>query len=353
MNRTRDMGYNGGYDIRDAKVWQRRVLFVDEQVNLAEVLPGEIGAAAAYEAYRMWKHHRGLLFEPLGGATEREREALIGLATAEATRLWAYSGRAMDTYGQRDCLESAALTASRIAASMMYSQGLGGYGSSGYGYGDTYRGRRYSNASQPIVIQAPNTGYPGSAPMPIPGSGIGAGIGSVGSGIGGVGGGMGGGFGAGYPGSSPYSGSISGSPYAPAGVPAYADSAARGYPGSYGSAGGGFVAPSLSSRRSPSPFMQPAGLAGTSPYMGAAQPYSSSYGGTYGQPGYGQSQPGGVYTVSASGTTSIPAPPGSTIIISTKGRSRRDSSGGRHHHHHHGLGGGIRRARSADLGYRI
>lgn len=25
MNRTRDMGYDGGYDIRDAKVWQRRV----------------------------------------------------------------------------------------------------------------------------------------------------------------------------------------------------------------------------------------------------------------------------------------------------------------------------------------
>lgn len=55
----------------------------DEQVNLAEILPGDIGAAAAYEAYRMWKHHRRQLFDPLGGASEREREALIGLATAE------------------------------------------------------------------------------------------------------------------------------------------------------------------------------------------------------------------------------------------------------------------------------
>ena len=47
------------------------------------MLPAEIGAAAAYEAYRLWKHHRGVLFDPLGGVMEREREGLIGLAVAE------------------------------------------------------------------------------------------------------------------------------------------------------------------------------------------------------------------------------------------------------------------------------
>ncbi|KAI0768408.1 hypothetical protein BC629DRAFT_1536307 [Irpex lacteus] len=46
---------------------------------------------------------------------EREREALVGLAIAEASALWQLSGRPTDTYGLRDCLESAALTASRIA----------------------------------------------------------------------------------------------------------------------------------------------------------------------------------------------------------------------------------------------
>ena len=47
------------------------------------MLPAEIGAAAAYEAYRMWKHHRGVLFDPLGGVLERERDALVGLAIGE------------------------------------------------------------------------------------------------------------------------------------------------------------------------------------------------------------------------------------------------------------------------------
>ena len=58
------------------------------------MLPEEIGAAAAYEAYRMWKHHRTALFDPLGGAIEREREGLIGLAVAEGTYrflLWVYA----------------------------------------------------------------------------------------------------------------------------------------------------------------------------------------------------------------------------------------------------------------------
>lgn len=104
MNRTREFGPNGGGDINDAKHWQRRVysgivcLFSGEhvlrlsdsatQVNLTTLLPQDLGMAAAYEAYRMWKYHRAPLFDPLtstgmGGSMERVREALVGLAIGE------------------------------------------------------------------------------------------------------------------------------------------------------------------------------------------------------------------------------------------------------------------------------
>ena len=52
-------------------------------MNLTQLLPADIGFAAAYEAYRYWKHHNRMLFEPLAGVIEREREALVGLAIAE------------------------------------------------------------------------------------------------------------------------------------------------------------------------------------------------------------------------------------------------------------------------------
>ncbi|KAL4243921.1 hypothetical protein ABKN59_010613 [Abortiporus biennis] len=82
-------------------------------VDLFSVLPSDLGAAAAYEAYRTWKYHT-LLYQPLGGDPEREREALVGFAVAEASRLWQHTGRVMDAYGQRDALESAAQTASYL-----------------------------------------------------------------------------------------------------------------------------------------------------------------------------------------------------------------------------------------------
>ncbi len=52
-------------------------------MSLAHILPADIGAAGAYEAYRMWKYHYTPLFETLGGVPEREREALIGMAIGE------------------------------------------------------------------------------------------------------------------------------------------------------------------------------------------------------------------------------------------------------------------------------
>ena len=57
-----------------------------------QCLPQDLGVAAAYEAYRMWKYHRADLFDPLystGGsnAVERVREGLVGLALGEGTRI--------------------------------------------------------------------------------------------------------------------------------------------------------------------------------------------------------------------------------------------------------------------------
>ena len=46
------------------------------------MLPEEVGAAAAYEAWRYWQTHTTLA-EPLGGNLERQREALVGIAVAD------------------------------------------------------------------------------------------------------------------------------------------------------------------------------------------------------------------------------------------------------------------------------
>ena len=53
-------------------------------MNLSQVLPADIGAAAAYEAYRVYKYRRAHVFDPLGQDVERQREALIAMAIAES-----------------------------------------------------------------------------------------------------------------------------------------------------------------------------------------------------------------------------------------------------------------------------
>ena len=57
------------------------------QVPLSQLLPADIGAAAAYEAYRTWKHN-SYLYEPLSADRERQREGLIGMAVAESEFLF-------------------------------------------------------------------------------------------------------------------------------------------------------------------------------------------------------------------------------------------------------------------------
>ena len=56
---------------------------VSLQVKPYKLLPREIGAAAGYEAIRCWEHHKSIYVQPLSEDRDREREALIGLATAE------------------------------------------------------------------------------------------------------------------------------------------------------------------------------------------------------------------------------------------------------------------------------
>ncbi|KAH8109351.1 Piwi domain-containing protein [Phellopilus nigrolimitatus] len=51
--------------------------------DILAMVPADIGAAAAYEVWRNWRYHYGILAQPLSGDEERQREALIGLAVGE------------------------------------------------------------------------------------------------------------------------------------------------------------------------------------------------------------------------------------------------------------------------------
>ncbi|KZT11620.1 uncharacterized protein LAESUDRAFT_809511 [Laetiporus sulphureus 93-53] len=102
-----------GVGFNEARYWHHRIY--GGLVNLAQVPPADVGAAAAYEAYRIYKHRRSVFFHPLGRDIERHREMLIAMAIAEATQLWQYTGRALDAYGRQDAAEAAAATASQIA----------------------------------------------------------------------------------------------------------------------------------------------------------------------------------------------------------------------------------------------
>ncbi|CAL1706801.1 unnamed protein product [Somion occarium] len=330
MSRAREYGGTGGVGMHEAQSWHRRIY--SGLVPLSQALPTDIGSAAAYEAYRVWRHHHSVMYDCLAGQIEREREGLIGIATAEASHLWQYSGRAMDAYGLREALESAALTASRIAYRVMedrdgYSGRRGSVVDDDYesDYPDSrdYRRRRRHSSigsapsmlgGAPSVGSAYGTPYgtPYATPVPIPTQNpMNAGYGAGGSpyyGGGGLprsyggtpsmlGGGLGsqppyntnpvipgapiGGFSVPYPGSTPsYVGNTTGYPGTTTGYPG----ATTGYPGS-------------------------------SPYMGAGVQYPST--------GYGN-------TVMAGNIPNVP--PGSTVIIQQQPRRRRSSGGHKHHH---------------------
>ncbi|KAJ3518108.1 hypothetical protein NLJ89_g53 [Agrocybe chaxingu] len=99
-----------GVGLHEARHWHRRAYGMNE---ISYMDAHEIGHAAAYEAYRTWIHNSSM-YEPLSGDIERQREALTGLAVAEATRLIQFSGRALDQYARLAATEAAAHTASYI-----------------------------------------------------------------------------------------------------------------------------------------------------------------------------------------------------------------------------------------------
>ncbi|KAJ7755715.1 hypothetical protein DFH07DRAFT_821558 [Mycena maculata] len=100
-----------GVGMHEAKHWHRRAYGGLGELN--QMLPSEIGHAAAYEAYRTWIHNSSMS-EPLSGDVERQREGLAGLAVAEASRLLQFSNRSMDSYARVEASEAAAATASII-----------------------------------------------------------------------------------------------------------------------------------------------------------------------------------------------------------------------------------------------
>jgi len=263
--------------------------------EVTHMMPQEVGAAAAYEAYRQIKYGSSM-YQFLYGDYDRHRDALRALAIAEVVRLWQDTGRGLDQYGLQVACDSAAATAYHIVSQRELEEGMGmgmpiGLGAS--------RSRRNSFAA------FPTSGYAGS------GYGGGLGGGSVYGGGGSVYGGGGsvyGGGGSVYGGGSPLMPSspisLPGSPYSHmgGGLPYGSMGSVGGYGSPYGGYGGGYVG-SYPSYGSP-------GLAG----------YDLGGGGL--QVGYPMSG----YAGSASQAVIIPPP--------SEGRRHRHRSHHRHHRRH-------------------
>jgi len=111
----------GGLSRRESQSWHKRVY--GGLVDVATMMPAEIGAAAGYEAWRFFDHHRGIYRQPLMDDREREGEALVGLAVGEAEKLWNYTRRHGDKYGKREALETAAAVAMKLYSKGSYPQG--------------------------------------------------------------------------------------------------------------------------------------------------------------------------------------------------------------------------------------
>ncbi|KAG2153661.1 uncharacterized protein EDB93DRAFT_1248563 [Suillus bovinus] len=118
-----------GTGINEARTWHRWVYGGLCAINV--LTSQEIGYASAYEAYRVWIHNN-VLYEPLCAEIERQREAYIGLAIAEAIKMYIISGLA-DADGCMPACEAAAATASHIFDENL-SGPVGGDVGAGMGY---------------------------------------------------------------------------------------------------------------------------------------------------------------------------------------------------------------------------
>ncbi|KAH9961504.1 hypothetical protein BC827DRAFT_1202454 [Russula dissimulans] len=274
----------GGFGRHEAKSWHRRAY-----AGLGEItrmMPQEIGAAAAYEAYRQVKYGTNA-YEFLYGDYELQRDALTGLAIAEAVRLWQDTGRPIvDQYALQMACDSAAATASNIVAERELD---GGYGS-GFGMG-SHRHRRNSFAYG-TPSYAGSVGYAGSG---YAGSGY-AGSGYAGSGY----------AGSGYAGSGYAGSNMGGSPLlVPGNIPS---SPIAGVP-------------------MPIPGSSYSSYPNT---VGIGMPMSySGYAGSYGTPGYDYL---GLQAANMGGYASLPGTP-ATILLPPEDQYRRRSSRHRRRRH--------------------
>jgi len=175
-NRVRDYSGHGdsglGVGMNEARHWHRRAY--GGLGNATQMLPSEIGHAAAYEAYRTWIHNSSI-YEPLSGDIGRQREGLIGLAIAEATRLLQFTGRSRDHYGRIEASDAAAASASIIfSQSRGFDDMDGAYHSrsragsfSGYGGASPYPGNPPYMGAGSYGGHSPyagSSGYPPASP---------------------------------------------------------------------------------------------------------------------------------------------------------------------------------------------
>ncbi|KAI0071788.1 hypothetical protein K474DRAFT_1775952 [Panus rudis PR-1116 ss-1] len=151
LNRARATTDVGTFSTTRCRLLHRNVYSGVE--NLSQLLPAEVGEAAAYEAYRIWKHNPEH-FQPLGtDITDTLKEGLVAIAAAEASQLWQLTGRANDIYGLRAAMESAVVTASRLFYRKLANQSAGA--------GAEYAGVAPSNTSQ--MYSARDYAYQGNA----------------------------------------------------------------------------------------------------------------------------------------------------------------------------------------------
>jgi hypothetical protein len=181
-----------GVGIQEARHWHRRAYGYQNEVQY--LAPEELGHAAAYEAYRTWIYNRSM-HEPFGLDPERQREALTGLAVAEAARLLQYSARPADQYARLAASEAAAHTSSYIFYQsqeddfrsrpryrtgamddpysrddeLLYPSMRGGRSRSAYGGRSLSRHRSYSQLDSAAGMGMPYSapGYAGTAVSPV------------------------------------------------------------------------------------------------------------------------------------------------------------------------------------------
>jgi len=178
----------GGFGRQEARMWHRRAYAGFGEVT--RMMPPEIGAAAAYEAYRQIKYGTSV-YNFLYEDYDRQHEALRAMAIAEAVRLWQDTGRAVDQYGLQAACDSAAATANNINMERELEDPMGygtrsrrnsfaafaapGYASSG-GFGG---GSVYGGGGSPLLLGGGSMpGTPGMMPSAIPmaGSAYSAGV---------------------------------------------------------------------------------------------------------------------------------------------------------------------------------